>query len=136
MKKQGDLTVYSVPVTKGDVTNAHALQTSAGKFYLIEQLGESVGETEPFNPKDWVGKSVREIIAETKENPNSQKNMDRKTDPAAIETPKPKQNNTAGGKNETTPYGGGQIGSPAPDNTGGKTREPGGANPAGGGNHP
>ena len=67
--KQSDLTVYSVPVSSTDVESAHALGTSAGKLHIIEQLKESSGEGEEFDPSDWVKTPVREIIAEMKEHP-------------------------------------------------------------------
>lgn len=136
VKKQGDLTVYSVSVTKEDVSNAHTLQTSAGKFYLIEQLGESIGESEPFDPKDWVGKSVREIIAETKERPDWQHNKNGATDPDSKKTPKIINEDETGTKNGAEPSGGGQSGSTSPGGAGGSAREPGGSNPSGGGNNP
>lgn len=71
---QSDLTVYSVSVTSTDVESAHALGTSAGKLHIIEQLQESSGEGEEFDPSDWVETPVREIIAEMKEHPK-QDNM-------------------------------------------------------------
>ena len=49
--QQGDLTVYAVPVAHGEVKSAHALGTSAGKLYLIEQLGEAYAEDESFKPE-------------------------------------------------------------------------------------
>ena len=70
--KQSDLTVYSVSVTSTDVESAHALGTSAGKLHIIEQLKESSGEGEEFDPSDWVETPVREIIAEMKEHPKQE----------------------------------------------------------------
>ncbi len=64
--QQNDLAVYSVSVERNEVQNAHALGTSAGKYYLIEQLGETIGENGEFNPMDWVETPVREIIAQMK----------------------------------------------------------------------
>ncbi len=71
--KQDDLTVYSVPVSRGEVQSAHALGTSAGKLQIIERLGETLEPSEAFDPEDWVEKPVREIIAETKANADQQK---------------------------------------------------------------
>lgn len=71
--KQDDLTVYSVPVSRGEVQSAHDLGTSAGKLQIIERLGESLSSSEAFDPEDWVEKPVREIIAETKANADQQK---------------------------------------------------------------
>ena len=52
--------------------SAHALGTSAGKLHIIEQLKESSGEGEEFDPSDWVETPVREIIAEMKEHPKQE----------------------------------------------------------------
>ena len=71
VQKQADLTVYSIPVSKGDVQSAHNLGTSAGKLQIIERLGESWDKDETFDPNDWVAKPVREIIRETKEQTNA-----------------------------------------------------------------
>ena len=67
---QNDLTVYSVTVESGEVQNAHELGMSAGKLYLIERLGEAIGQNGGFNPADWAETPVREIIAEMKEKPD------------------------------------------------------------------
>ncbi len=85
--QQSDLTVYSVSVEKEDVESAHEMGTSAGKLYLIEKLGESIGEEEEFDPEDWVEKPVREIIAETKGKPDSTNNAEEKDTPGLQNTP-------------------------------------------------
>jgi len=74
VSRQGDLTVYSVSVTSDEVEHAHTLGTSAGKLYLIEQLEGASGDGEEIDPEDWVGKPVREIIAETKAHPKTEEN--------------------------------------------------------------
>ena len=71
VRKQADLTVYSIPVSKNDVQSAHDLGTSAGKLQIIERLGESWDKDETFDPGDWVSHPVREIIRETKEQANA-----------------------------------------------------------------
>lgn len=72
--KQG-LTIVSISVTGEEVEKAHALGTSAGKLFIIEQLGRSTGEGESFEVTDWLGKPVREIMERTQEQlgANSQK---------------------------------------------------------------
>ena len=69
VSRQGDLTVYSVSVSSDEVEHAHTLGTSAGKYYLIEQLEGASGEGEEIDPEDWVEKPVREIISKTKTYP-------------------------------------------------------------------
>jgi len=71
VRLQNDLTVYSVTVERNKVQNAHELGTSAGKFYLIERLGEAIGQNNAFDPSDWVETPVREIIAEMKGKPGA-----------------------------------------------------------------
>ena len=85
--KQSDLTVYSVPVSNTDVESAHALGTSAGKLHIIEQLKESSGEGEEFDPSDWVKTPVREIIAEMKEHPQEKEGSDECGSPLPGSTP-------------------------------------------------
>jgi hypothetical protein len=64
--RQGDLTVYSVPVSKGEVQSAHALGTSAGKLRIVEMLGETWSGEESFDRGEWISRPVREIMRETK----------------------------------------------------------------------
>ena len=59
------LTVYSVPVSKGEVEDAHARGTSAGKLYMIEELESSWSSVEDFDADDWIERPVRDIIHET-----------------------------------------------------------------------
>lgn len=65
-KRQSDLTVYSIAVSRGEVKDAHALGTSAGKLRMIEQLGESWNEAGEFDPEAWIAQPVRVIIRETR----------------------------------------------------------------------
>lgn len=65
VEQQRDLTVYSVAVSKGEVKNAHALGTSAGKLHIIDQLGESWNDDHAFDPEDWIGRPVKWILRET-----------------------------------------------------------------------
>ena len=88
---QSDLTVYSVSVTSTDVESAHALGTSAGKLHIIEQLKESSGEGEEFDPSDWVEAPVREIIAEMKQHPQAKEDSDEYGTPLPEYTPTPNQ---------------------------------------------
>ena len=85
--KQSDLTVYSVPVSNTEVESAHALGTSAGKLHIIEQLKESSGEGEEFDPSDWVETPVREIIAEMKQHPQDKEDYDECGTPLPEYTP-------------------------------------------------
>lgn len=66
-EKQKDLTVVSISVSKSDVEEAHALGTSAGKLYLVEQLQKSSDESAAFDTEDWIEKPVREIMKKTLE---------------------------------------------------------------------
>lgn len=59
------LTVYSVPVSKGEVEDAHARGTSAGKLYIVEELEDSWSAVEDFDADDWLERPVRDIIRET-----------------------------------------------------------------------
>lgn len=59
------LSVYSVPVSKGEVEDAHARGTSAGKLYMIEELESSWSSVEDFDADDWIERPVRDIIHET-----------------------------------------------------------------------
>ena len=59
------LTVYSVPVSRGEVEDAHQRGTSAGKLYMIEELESSWSAVEDFDADDWIERSVRDIIHET-----------------------------------------------------------------------
>lgn len=63
--EQDDLTVLSVPVSKGEVESAHARGTSAGKLYIVEELEDSWTAPESFDADDWIKRPVREIIHET-----------------------------------------------------------------------
>lgn len=65
--KQKDLTVVSISVSKSDVEAAHALGTSAGKLYIVEQLQKSSGDEKEFDTEDWLEKPVREIMRKTQE---------------------------------------------------------------------
>lgn len=64
--EQDDLTVLSVPVSKGEVESAHALGTSAGKLHIVEELEASWTAPETFDADEWILRPVREIIGETK----------------------------------------------------------------------
>ena len=66
-EKQKDLTVVSVSVSRSDVEEAHALGTSAGKLYLVEQLQKSSDGDGAFDTEDWIEKPVREIMKKTQE---------------------------------------------------------------------
>ncbi|MBA4347394.1 MAG: hypothetical protein C0413_00875 [Clostridiales bacterium] len=66
VRQHGDLTVYSVAVSNGEVEYAHARGTSAGKFYIIEELEDSWAAPESFDSDDWIARPIREIILETK----------------------------------------------------------------------
>ncbi|MEZ4510092.1 MAG: anti-sigma factor domain-containing protein, partial [Eubacteriales bacterium] len=90
VRLQNDLTVYSVTVERNKVQNAHDLGTSAGKFYLIERLGESIGQNDAFDPTDWVETPVREIIAEMKGKPGAPES-DNSAKGSAAEQPDGKQ---------------------------------------------
>jgi hypothetical protein len=105
--QQSDLTVYSVSVERNEVQNAHALGTSAGKLYLIERLGESIGEDEGFNPMDWVKTPVRDIIAEMEGEPGAMKN-DHSAQGGAEQQPAgtPEQGGQPAQGNESKPGGG------------------------------
>ncbi|MEA4870310.1 MAG: anti-sigma factor domain-containing protein [Christensenella sp.] len=89
VSEQTDLTVYAVSVSRGEVESAHALGTSAGKLHFIKQLKESSGAGESFDPADWVGKPVREIIAGTKEHKKQQagENSKENQSPKPVRTP-------------------------------------------------
>ena len=90
VRLQNDLTVYSVTVERNKVQNAHELGTSAGKFYLIERLGEAIGQNSAFDPSDWVATPVREIIAEMKGKPGAFES-DNSTKGNAMEQPDGRQ---------------------------------------------
>ena len=113
--KRSELTVYAVSVEKADVNDAHEIGTSAGKLYLIEKLGETIGEDESFNPKDWVEKPVREIIAETKNKPNPQQKNEMPEDASAMQTPDAQPGNMGGGLGNGTMPNGGQSGADIPN---------------------
>lgn len=119
VEQQKDLTVYAVTVTKGDVSSAHALETSAGKYYLIERLGESIGETEPFDPQDWVDKSVREIIKETNVQPDTDSARGEQKTAAPKKTPAPKDGTQHDGGMQQNPPSGGKNGGSEPNGSGG-----------------
>lgn len=59
------LNVYSVPVSRVEVEDAHARGTSAGKLYIVEELEDSWNSTEDFDADDWIERPVRDIIHET-----------------------------------------------------------------------
>ena len=80
VERQGDLTVFSVPVTKHEVSSAHALGTSAGKLYIVEKLGDSWCAAESIDADDWIMRPVREIIRETKEQREGKEHNDWPTD--------------------------------------------------------
>lgn len=102
VEQQSGLTVYSAAVTRGDVSAAHELGTSAGKLYLIEKLGESSGEGAAFDPEDWVDRPVREIIALTKGHADEEK-----TNNGANEHPEDKP---TAGQDDASGDSGGQDG--------------------------
>lgn len=89
VKQQTDLVVTSVSVSQNEVSQAHALGTSAGKLYLIEQLEEAIGSDSAFDPKEWVETPVREIIRETKNHAGSPEPTDAQTGQAPAVSPLP-----------------------------------------------
>jgi len=88
--KQGDLTVYSVPVSKQEVQSAHALGTSAGKLHIVEMLGETWSGEESFDRGEWISRPVREIMRETKTQQggkDDEKKSDQQSSSAPSNTP-------------------------------------------------
>lgn len=121
VSRQDDLTVYSASVTPDEVQHAHTYGTSAGKFYLIEQLKDASGEEKPIDPKDWVGRPVREIIAKTKGHltPENSNNPPKST---PIATPMPDATKNPSGDNSSqTGESGAQNEKPQPNEQGGGT---------------
>ncbi len=95
--QQSDLTVYSVPVSKGEVQSAHALGTSAGKLHIVELLGETWSGEESFDRGEWISRPVREIMRETKTQRNGKeeaKQSEEQTSPAPYNTPSNQQSTT------------------------------------------
>lgn len=141
VSRQQDLLVTSVSVSASEVSQAHALGTSAGKLYLIEQLEQASGADGAVNPKDWLETPVREIIRETaaRSGVPSQNDTRAEQTPAASPlpqaTPRPDDGSGApepGGNGGTPlPTGGGQISPSGSGQTGG-TGDSGGQPPAGG----
>ena len=64
---QGDLTVLSIPVSREDVEQAHALGASAGRLYLVERLAEAAQGACEIDVAAWLNRPVREILRETGE---------------------------------------------------------------------
>ena len=129
---QQDLTVTSISVTSGEVQRAHALGTSAGKLFIIEQLEQSAGAGEPFEVSDWLEKPVREIMQRTQEQrgatPQGAGEEAGAQQPSGAQTAQPSPNPSqegsasdggqAGQGGGEQPGGGGQAGNPAPGNPG------------------
>ena len=120
VRKQADLTVYSIPVSKNDVQSAHDLGTSAGKLQIIQRLGESWDKDETFDPGDWVAKPVREIIRETKEQANAKESGKGSPKPATTG----QADGVAGGAKTPQPQGQ-PSGTEQNQNTGGSQQEQG-----------
>ena len=132
VSRQGDLTVYSVSVTPDEAEHAHTLGTSAGKYYLIEQLEDASGDEKKIDPEDWVGKPVREIIAETKSHPKYED--DEKESPGSTQQPDAKKD-SEDGSDKRAEENGGQAEKPRSGAEGGETQEkPSDKGGSGGGN--
>lgn len=130
--QQQDLTVTSVSVTSGEVQKAHALGTSAGKLFIIEQLEQSAGAGEHFEVSDWLEKPVREIMQRTQEQrgatPQGAGEEAGAQQPSGAQTaqpsPIPSQEESASDNGQSgqgggeQPGGGGQTGDPAQGNPG------------------
>ena len=135
--QQDNLQVTAVSVSRNEVQQAHALGTSAGKLYLIEQLGKASGTDGAFDPKDWLETPVREIIRETVNRsgaPRHNDAQDKQTptaSPLQQATPRPESGSCtpAPGGSTTSPLPGGEQGGSG--QTGG-AGGPGGQPPAGG----
>lgn len=136
--QQENLQVTAVSVSRNEVQQAHALGTSAGKLYLIEQLGKASETDGAFDPKDWLETPVREILRETAYRSGAPRQNDTQGEqtPAASPlqqaTPRPESGSgtpVPGGNGGTPlPTGGEQGGSGQTGGAGG----PGGQPPAGG----
>lgn len=61
---QADLTVESTAVSQAQTDAAHALGTTAGKLYVVEQLGQLMDEDDDFEEDEWLDRSVSDIIGE------------------------------------------------------------------------
>ena len=70
------LSVYSVPVSKVEVEDAHARGTSAGKLYLVEELENSWSAAEDFDADDWIARPVRDILRETSDQRGEEQSED------------------------------------------------------------
>ena len=126
--QQENLQVTSISVSRNEVQQAHALGTSAGKLYIIEQLEKAIGSEGAFDAKDWLETPVREIIRETKNHaglPQPDGEQEGQT-PAGSQLPAatPPQNGTG------TPVTGGNTAAPHP--TGSEPGGSGGSGQAGG----
>lgn len=140
--QQEDLQVTSVSVSKSEVQQAHALGTSAGKLYIIEQLGKAIGSDGAFDPKDWLNTPVREIIRETATRsgapqPNGEQNGQTPAGSQSDATPPQSGTGTPvpGGSTTSPQPTGGEPGSPVgpgPTDSSGGTGGAGGEPPAGG----
>lgn len=139
VSQQNDLQVTSVSVSKNEVQQAHALGTSAGKLYIIEQLEKAIGSDATFDPKDWLDTPVREIIRETATRsgvPQQNGEQDGQT-PAGSQSPDetPPQNGTGTpmpGGSTPAPLPGGEPGGSGGSGQAGGTGSAGGEPPAGG----
>lgn len=129
--QQDNLQVTAVSVSRNEVQQAHALGTSAGKLYLIEQLGKASGTEGAFDPKDWLETPVRDIIRETVNRsgaPRQNDTQDEQTpaaSPLQQATPRPESGSC-------TPASGGSTASPLPGGEQGGSYQTGGAGGSGG----
>lgn len=137
--KQPGLNVLSVPVSHRDVEAAHALGTTAGRLYLVEQLQQAAGSEDPFDTERWLTIPVREILQLTLEvqegnvEDGAQSGWN-----APYGTPSPAETPSAqAGLPGWQPSQSGELqpqGTPSPRPSG--QQHPGGGSPQGGGGQP
>ena len=71
----GEVTVTAEAVGKSRVDEARELGVTPGKLNLVEKLKESSSEPDSIDINEWLGKPVKEIMAQTKENKKAEKNI-------------------------------------------------------------